>query len=517
MAPAINFGRRLALIAGAVLLCVISWFVTRSLGSGLVDDSYIFLRYAENFASGLGPVFNPGERVEGYTSPLWLAALTILGVLGADLEVVAPFVSGVLGLALPILILVAMGSGSTARVTAGLIAATFLATHPSVAFWSWTGMDTALSASLSLLTVVLVVHASRRRAFGYAAAAGFSYALSALARPEALVLLPVYVLFLMLVRPEAAGTRIRIVGTFLAPMVLVVASFVARKAYYGSWLPNTYYAKADADRSTLLGHGAEYVGSFLALNALPLVLFVALVTVVVARRQTRSAPWILLISLIAGSVLTTIWVGGDHFPLHRFLLPTLTFVAYGLAHAGAELTRSFPSLRGRRGAILAVAAVVLLGASNTRLVMRASPDTHAQAMMAERWSEVGRWFRENAATDSTMASIVVGAIPYHSKLECIDLLGLTDATVAREGRVSPDAAVGHQRFHTDYVLSRRPTYIVFNQSGLYDHPSPEVGLKHAFALWDIIQDPRTPEIYDLRTVTMANGKVVLFLELIERG
>jgi hypothetical protein len=44
----------------------------QALGAGLVDDSYIFLRYAENFASGHGPVFNPGERVEGYSSPLWM-------------------------------------------------------------------------------------------------------------------------------------------------------------------------------------------------------------------------------------------------------------------------------------------------------------------------------------------------------------------------------------------------------------------------------------------------------------
>ena len=35
------------------------------------DDAFISFRYARNIADGLGPVFNPGERVEGASNPLW--------------------------------------------------------------------------------------------------------------------------------------------------------------------------------------------------------------------------------------------------------------------------------------------------------------------------------------------------------------------------------------------------------------------------------------------------------------
>src|SRR5436309_3119107 len=34
-----------------------------------IDDAFINFRYAANLAAGLGPVFNPGERVEGYAAP----------------------------------------------------------------------------------------------------------------------------------------------------------------------------------------------------------------------------------------------------------------------------------------------------------------------------------------------------------------------------------------------------------------------------------------------------------------
>ena len=54
-------------------------------GLRTVDDMFIFLRYAENFARGEGLVFNPGERVEGFSSPLWVLLLTPGALLGINL------------------------------------------------------------------------------------------------------------------------------------------------------------------------------------------------------------------------------------------------------------------------------------------------------------------------------------------------------------------------------------------------------------------------------------------------
>ena len=48
------------------------------------DDAYISLRYAENWANGYGPVFNPGERVEGYTNFLLVAVEMLLFKLGLE-------------------------------------------------------------------------------------------------------------------------------------------------------------------------------------------------------------------------------------------------------------------------------------------------------------------------------------------------------------------------------------------------------------------------------------------------
>lgn len=52
-----------ALIAGLVLTYAYRW---------ILDDAFIYLRYADNLIAGAGLVFNRGEFVEGYTSPLWM-------------------------------------------------------------------------------------------------------------------------------------------------------------------------------------------------------------------------------------------------------------------------------------------------------------------------------------------------------------------------------------------------------------------------------------------------------------
>ena len=37
-----------------------------------IDDAYITFRYSRNLAEGLGPVWNAGDPVEGYTNFLWM-------------------------------------------------------------------------------------------------------------------------------------------------------------------------------------------------------------------------------------------------------------------------------------------------------------------------------------------------------------------------------------------------------------------------------------------------------------
>src|SRR5262249_51597579 len=70
----------------------------------MYDDAFISYRYAANLAHGFGPVFNPGERVEGYSNFLWVVMMALLIRLGGEPERIGPLVSA--GFALATLALV---------------------------------------------------------------------------------------------------------------------------------------------------------------------------------------------------------------------------------------------------------------------------------------------------------------------------------------------------------------------------------------------------------------------------
>lgn len=64
------------LVASVFLSHTLFYFF--ALGTDAVDDAYISFRYAQNAILGHGLVFNPGERVEGFTNFLWTALMVPL-------------------------------------------------------------------------------------------------------------------------------------------------------------------------------------------------------------------------------------------------------------------------------------------------------------------------------------------------------------------------------------------------------------------------------------------------------
>ena len=56
----------------------------------VTEDAFVSFRYAQNIADGNGPVFNPGERVEGYTNFLWLVLIALpRATFGVDVQTAA--------------------------------------------------------------------------------------------------------------------------------------------------------------------------------------------------------------------------------------------------------------------------------------------------------------------------------------------------------------------------------------------------------------------------------------------
>lgn len=83
-----------AFIISAIFVSLIGLYLTINY-AWLCDDIFISFIYAKNFLEGNGLVYNPGERVEGFTHPLWVFFLIIFKYIGIDFEI-TPKILGIL-------------------------------------------------------------------------------------------------------------------------------------------------------------------------------------------------------------------------------------------------------------------------------------------------------------------------------------------------------------------------------------------------------------------------------------
>ena len=206
--------------------------IAGSIGVGAfpLDDSWIHMQFARNLAEGRGFAYNPGVPVSGSTAPLWTLALGgVFTVFGPH-----PALAKALGLVLALATAWLAGSLAelwTGRRELGLAALVVTALAGPILWGALSGMEVSLAALL--VTAALVLRARERE--GTAAVA---LGLGALARPEAILLLPLFWLSGPLTRRRAL--------TWLGPVAACVAPWVAfNLATIGSPLPGTAVAKIE--------------------------------------------------------------------------------------------------------------------------------------------------------------------------------------------------------------------------------------------------------------------------------
>ena len=221
-----------------------------------VDDPYITFRYAANLLAGHGPVFNLGERVEGYTSPLHLALSAVLMSVTPSVGIL--FKSKCASIVFAFVMLAQTGrlarrSGLHAWET--ILVQTLLALNINFALAAVNALETTLYGAL-LLGSLLLFQGECRRGRGWGS--GLLLAAALQARPEAfLVIAALLCVRLIWLRRRALpwSFAARWLLAFAVPVALVET---ARWGYYGQWLPNTYYAKG-APLGVSLEIGSAYL------------------------------------------------------------------------------------------------------------------------------------------------------------------------------------------------------------------------------------------------------------------
>lgn len=452
----------------------------------LVDDTYITLRFGQHLSQGHGPVFNPGEWVEGFTSPAWTLLAALLHLLPGKPQVGivgGSALSALLGLVLTHRLGGALAMGTRAR----WVAVALLVAHADFFGWAFTGMDSPafMACGLGLLVAVITERAGL---------AGVVAGLLGWVRPEGWALAP-----LVLLVGLSGSARARALGLWGSLLALL---FGLRFWLYGDLLPNTFYAKVPMGWVQLEWGVAYLADAFLA-GGFGLLVLLALP----ALRQGREDRGWRVVGLWALAVHGVALVeGGDIFPLGRFLLPALPAVAL---LAAAQLESWLGGSPRRRLVEAGVVLAVVLGSGRPARVEPALIFREQTRL----YEQLGR--RLAGEPRGLLATPAAGAIPYLSGFPTLDTVGLCDAVIAR---AEPDleAMRSHQKGDPEYVLRRDPLYLIPGLVELPPGPIQDprvrpyedlVGRAHAFpserGLW---QDPRFRERYRAEALELPGGR-----------
>lgn len=469
MMPRIASYTAVCLLLALLILLGHQLFYTQALEYEAVDDAYISFRYAQNLVRGNGLVFNPGERVEGYTNFLWTVLIAPAIALGFPPGPVSMLLGA--GFALATLILLSKYLPAASQPLAGAVAALLLAADGSFALWSVSGMETALFAFLLTLGILLYLREGEDERFPIFA--GLAFALATLSRPEGLLAFGVTMLHAVARRVKAEGRLVAQAdllrgGAFLG---VFLPYFLWRFGYYGYLLPNTFYLKVSTEGpAAQIARGFRHLGTFLDVHLGLLLIFIALLSIL---RRKVAGYFAYLWSLLLAYVGYVVYVGGD-WSVGRFFTPILPAFYLLVAQGLASAYQTFKEWLDARPAQLSLpvrraSSTLLLGLLAGALLWQSSINGEYgrwlvpfQAGLAnEARVTLGRWLREHVPTETFIAVDAAGQVPYFSELRALDMFGINDLHTAHlrvenMGQGTP----GHEKFDFNYIMSRRPDLII---------------------------------------------------------
>lgn len=423
----------LIVIVAFSLLCIYfsygSWLAFTNFA---LDDAWIHQVYAHSFAFGYGFAYNtPGPQETGFTSPLWVilcAPLQWLSNLSIAASVIAIKCLGyVLGTISLILLWAISRQLQHPAWLSAIITAMFMCS--SVFLYSlFSGMENALLACLWLGVVWAVV--TERLTF-----AAILVGLCAITRPEAVLLVVVFIGYMVMYHTKAQSLRhYSLLLYTILPFALWVGYCLLASGYP---LPNTFYLKMHTGSNVLwhnipilwrVIHASDYFHSILFCG----ISIVGLVYCCISKQPTQRSIAIMLafaaiVYLLA--VITTRPITEFGYFSRRYLNPAIIML---LGFTLIMLAELYQYHRYFGGTLL----ILLLLSSSSYQYHLVTLQKH-KLMLSELAIhavnvKTGIWLREHTPTNTVIGVNDAGAIRYMSHRRIIDLMGLNSMAIAHQ-------------------------------------------------------------------------------------
>jgi arabinofuranosyltransferase len=487
------------LIAAALTIFVVN--VTHLYS--VTDDAYISYRYLDNWLAGHGLVFNPGERVEGYTNLLWILLIAPWRALGLSPERVSLALS-LLSAGLLFVGVYILATRMARHQSAGVAAVILAACFPPLAHYVGSGLETVLFAALVVLAIARISVVEKPDLW-----VAVILGAAVLTRPEGMMVgIIVYVIYGL--RNKRALFDRQTWSSALLFLLFPILLTCWRLWYYGDPLPNTYYAKATGTGLELVGNGLSYISHFGVAQLGWLLLIPGLLAFfppTLSKLHNKTLACAIGLVLLV-HILYVIKVGGDYLPMARFILhvfPLLVVLSVtGLWFASGE----------RAGIVLALVSSIAV-VQNVTFYQTSDADYRALKevrLLNAEWKSLAFWLKSNYPANTLIAVNAAGAVPYLTGFKTIDMLGLNDKHIARAKtsfRLTAGPVPGHFKYDGEYVCGLRPDIVITSSGRSLVASSPrEAELVAALNSFDSDRDflKACAEFYQPDVSRLENGR-----------
>jgi arabinofuranosyltransferase len=474
----------------------------------LFDDAMISMRYAYNLAHGLGPVWNAGQRVEGFTNPLWVGIMALVHLFPIGLNKTSLYIQilGACFLTLNLFVVKKIVEHFTDDLFAMLAAVALTAFYAPLNSYGLLGME----VSLLVLILTLVVWLILKNDTSFNIWIYILLSISTLVRFDMAV--PYLVIFTVLFLAQKENRRQHLIWGMGLLVVFLGGQTLARYLYYGALLPNTYYLKVEGWSYKLrILRGLYTLIEFAyysnwALILLPFVLFLF-------RRDWRVT---LLALVILGQVAYSVYVGGDAWENHgganRYIVIAMPMFFILFSWSAIELLKKAANQLIAKDTIhVGREQAAEFGWRFVFIVLFVFSILNFNALIGD-WKSIERWdlvrrpdfvagsdhnleialALENVTRPGTSVAVVgAGTIPYLlPDRYAIDILGKADPFIAHETVRAPMSIPdiptmrpGHMKWDYAYTFGKlKPDVIVSIWEGTSAQAAPYLEKSYVSAL-----------------------------------
>jgi hypothetical protein len=397
-----------------------------------IDDMYITLRYAKHWTEGYGLVWNVNEPpVEGYSNFSYVLLGSLALLLHLDPVTILKSL-GVLGLwATSIAVYLIARIWFKPRLA--IIPCIWLLLYRGEIIWSVSGLETTVYQALICFSVYFILksigNTSQTKVLhtSYLSIASLCLFLASLTRPEAPILMVMFVLLIWLnctpiQRRSCWQPLLLFIGLYC---ICYLPYFLWRWHYYGQLFPNPVYCKglSPSDNFVLVNSYLSLIWPFILLS-------------IVACWKTRDKRHYFL--WMPSLVYALLLFGADPIVAfdNRLLLPAFALL---LPLALQGITRLTHYFLGRKDVVFDMTTYIVAGLIAFFCVPMLSFTAYQQFTKNSLAGEQIRkrvfvWLKQHAKKQSSIVLADSGLIPYLSPLTFIDSYCLNNKNMAQQSR-----------------------------------------------------------------------------------